>query len=58
MGSGSGPANKKHKPDNKLKLTLSDKLTQALVTQHHLSQTEADELFSKAYKEAEDEQEN
>ena len=58
MGSGSGPANKKHKPDNKLKLTLSDKLTQALVTQHHLSQTEADDLFSKAYKEAEDKQEN
>jgi hypothetical protein len=57
-GSGSGSANKKHKPDDKLKLALSDKLTQALVTQHHLSQTEADDLFSKAYKEAEDKQEN
>ena len=57
-GSGSGPANKKHKPDDKLKLAFSDKLTQALVTQHHLSQTKADDLFSKAYKKAEDEQEN
>jgi hypothetical protein len=57
-GSGSGSANKKHKPDNKLKLALSNKLTQALVTQHHLSQTEADDLFSKAYKKADDEQEN
>ena len=57
-GSGSGPANKKHKPDDKLKLAFSDKLTQALVTQHHLSQTKVDELFSKAYKEAEDKQEN
>ena len=57
-GSGSGSANKKHKPGNKLKLALSDKLTQAVVTQHHLSQTKADELFSKAFKEAEDEREN
>ena len=57
-GSGSGSVNKKHKPDDKLKLALSDKLTQALVTQHHLSQTEVDELFSKAFKEAEAEQEN
>jgi hypothetical protein len=54
---GSGPA-KKHKANDKLKLTLSDKLTQALVTQHHLLQTEADELFSKVFQEAEDEQEN
>ena len=41
---GSGPA-KKHKADDKLKLALSNKLTQALVTQHHLLQNEADELF-------------
>ena len=57
-GSGTGSPSKKPKADDKLKLALSDKLTQALVTQHHLSQTEADDLFSKAYKKAEDEQEN
>ncbi len=34
---GSGPA-KKHKSDDELKLALSDKLTQALVNQHHLLQ--------------------
>jgi len=48
---------KKPKPeptDEKLKLALSDKLTSALVTQYHLSQTEADELFKTAYKEAQE----
>ena len=48
---------KKPKPkptDDKLKLALSDKLTSALVTQYHLSQTEADELFKTAYTEAQE----
>jgi hypothetical protein len=57
-GSGTGSPPKKHKADEKLKLALSDKLTQALVTQHHLSQTEADEVFNKAFQEAEAAQEN
>ena len=57
-GSGTGSSSKKHKTDEKLKLALSDKLTQALVTQHHLSQTEADEVFNKAFQEAEAAQEN
>ena len=48
----SGPA-KKHNADDKLKLALNDKLTQALVTQHHLSQNEAEELFNKVFQEAE-----
>jgi hypothetical protein len=47
-------SNKKAETGNQLKLALSNKLTQALVTQHHLSQTEADELFNKVYKEVED----
>ena len=53
----SGPA-KKHKADDKLKLTLNDKLIQALVTQHHLLQNEAEELFKKVFHEAEAVQEN
>ena len=53
----SGPA-KKYKADDKLKLALNDKLTQALVTQHHLSQNEAEELFNKVFQEAEAAQEN
>jgi hypothetical protein len=53
----SGPA-KKHNADDKLKLALNDKLTQALVTQHHLSQNEAEELFNKVFQEAEAAQEN
>jgi len=53
----SSPA-KKHKADDKLKLTLNNKLTQALVTQHHLSQNEAEELFNKVFQEAEAAQEN
>jgi hypothetical protein len=52
-GSGTGSPSKKHKADDKLKLALSDKLTQALVTQHHLLQTEADEVINKAFQEAE-----
>ena len=41
---------KKPKPaDDKIKLALSDKLTSSLVTQYHLSQTEADKLFKSAY---------
>jgi hypothetical protein len=57
-GSGTGSLPKKHKADEKLKLALSDKLTQALVTQHHLLQTEADEVFNKVFQEAEAAQEN
>ena len=53
----SGPA-KKHKAVDKLKLALNDKLTQALVTQHHLSQNEAEELFNKVFQEAKAAQEN
>ncbi len=53
----SGPA-KKHNADDKLKLALNDKLTQALVTQHHLSQNKAEELFNKVFQEAEAAQEN
>jgi len=49
---------KKHKADDKLKLALNDKLTQALVTQHHLSQNEAEELFNKVFQEAKAAQEN
>ena len=53
----SGPG-KKHKADDKLKQALNDKLTQALVTQHHLSQNEAEELFNKVFQEAKAAQEN
>ena len=49
---------KKHKADDKLKLALNDKLTQALVTQHHLLQNEAEELFNKVFQEAKVAQEN
>ena len=45
------PAAKKHKAGD-LKLKLSDKITTALVTQHHLSQQEADAVFADAFKEA------
>jgi hypothetical protein len=44
-------AAKKHKAGN-LKLKLSNKITTALVTQHHLSQQEADAVFADAFKEA------
>jgi len=57
-GKESGPA-KKHEADDKLKLALNDKLTRgALVTQHHLSQNEAEELFNKVFQKAEAAQEN
>ena len=44
---GDAGLNKKAKTGNQLKLALSDESTQALVTQHHLSQTKANELFNK-----------
>ena len=44
-----GSAKKSKPADNKLKLALSDKLTSALVTKYHLSQTEADNLFKTDY---------
>ena len=37
-----------------LKLALNQKLTTALVTQHHLSQNEADALFNSCYTEADE----
>jgi hypothetical protein len=51
---GSAKNHKSNPTDEKLKLALSDKLTSALVTQYHLSQTEADELFKTAYNEAQE----
>ena len=36
-----------------LKLALNQKLATALVTQHHMTQQEADEIFKAAYNEAE-----
>ena len=39
---------------SKLKLALNQKLSTALVTQHHLSQNEADNLFNACYKEADE----
>ena len=38
----------------KLKLILNDKLTSALVTKYHLTQTEADKLVQSAYNEAQE----
>ena len=49
-----GSAKKSKLADNKLTLALSDKLTSALVTQYHLSQTKADNLFKTAYSEAQE----
>ena len=47
------PAGNSQQPNaSKLKLALNQKLTTALVTQHHLSQTEADSLFNEMYQEA------
>ncbi len=43
------PAAKKHKAGD-LKLKLSDKITTAHVTQHHLSQQEANAVFADAFK--------
>ena len=37
-----------------LRLALNQKLTTALVTQHHLSQNEADALFNSCYTEADE----
>ena len=37
----------------KMKLALNQKLSTTLVTQHHLSQVEADDLFNSMYQEAE-----
>ncbi len=43
---------KKAKPNDKaLKLALGKKMTTALITQHHMSQTEAENLFNSTYKE-------
>ena len=50
--------NKQAKTGSQLKLAHSDKLTQALVTHHHHSQTKADKLFNKVYKEVKEGQEN
>jgi hypothetical protein len=45
------PVAKKHKAGD-LKLKLSNKITSALVTQHHLSKQEANVVFADAFKEA------
>jgi hypothetical protein len=46
---------KKAKPnDEALKLVLGKKMTTALVTQHHMSQTEAENLFNTVYNETMD----
>jgi hypothetical protein len=45
------PVAKKHKAGD-FKLKLSNKITSALVTQHHLSQQEANAVFTDAFKEA------
>ncbi len=42
--------NKKPKKDEALKLALSSKLTTALVTQHHVSQADAEAVFDSVYK--------
>ena len=42
-----------HGKSLKMKLSLNQKLATTLVTQHHLSQNEADSLFDKCYNEAE-----
>ncbi len=55
---GDASSNKKAKTGSQLKLALSDKLTRALVIQHHLSQTKANKLFNKVYKKVEEDQEN
>jgi hypothetical protein len=48
---GSALAAKKHKSGD-LKLKLSNKITSILVTQHHLSQQEANAVNANAFKEA------
>jgi hypothetical protein len=40
---------KKAKPNNTLKLALDDKLTAALMTQHHMMQNDAESLFNSVY---------
>jgi hypothetical protein len=51
---------KKATPNGKaLKLALGEKMTTALITQHHMTQTEAKTLFDSIYKETMEEvQEN
>jgi hypothetical protein len=49
---GKSKSAKKAKPNGKaLKLALGKKMTTALVTQHHMSQTKAQTLFNSVYKE-------
>jgi hypothetical protein len=47
-----GSLPKKPKQDNALKLALSSKLTTALVTQHHMSQINAEAVFNTVYNKA------
>ncbi len=57
--SGKSESTKKAKPNNTLKLALDDKLTTALMTQHHMMQIEAESLFNLVYNNViEDHQEN
>jgi hypothetical protein len=57
--SGKSESPKKVKPNDTLKLALGNKLATALVTQHHMMQTEAESLFDLVYKDViEDNHEN
>ena len=47
------PSQSSSKNYKSLKLALNKKLATALVTQHHMTQKEADEIFKAAYNEAE-----
>ena len=52
---GPAPGNDSDKQgkSSKMKLALNQRMATALVTQHHLSQNEADDLFNECYKDAE-----
>ena len=57
--SGKSESAKKVKPNDTLKLALGNKLAAALVTQHHMTQTEAELFFDLVYKDVvEDNKEN
>ncbi len=57
--SGKSESAKKAKLNDTLKLALGDKIAAALVTQHHMTQNEAESLFNFVYNDViEDNQEN
>ena len=53
-GPAAGDGANKQEKSSKMKLALNQRLATALVTQHHLSQNEADDLFNECYQDAED----